>query len=134
MRAGRSDLPVSRRERLAAERNAERRFWPVLRLPVHDAVRAALCAAVALALLTEEKAATALGAVLAALIWALLSIGEQVLRRDRSVRLGEPVRLEAARVRWADATARGNGRAPATPSRGVPVAPSIGGKVPRQRR
>lgn len=128
MKAGRSDLPVSRRERLAAERDAERRFWPALRLPVRDAVRAALCAAVALALLTEEKAATALGAGLAALIWALLSIGEQMLRRDRPVRLGQPVRLEVP------ATARGNGWGPATPSYGIPVAPSIGGKVPRQRR
>jgi hypothetical protein len=120
-----------------ATREADRAAWPHLRLPVRASVRVAIVSAVALAVLTEQVAATALGALLASLLWLLVAVIEQTCRRPaksttRALRRPE----RPSRVVASASTAWGTSRAPRTPAYGIPVAPSIDGArplVPRQR-
>lgn len=155
--SARSEAVQARR---LAEQALEASAWPPLRLPAGDALRAGASAAGAFALLTGNGVATALGAVLAALSWTVVSVAEQTMRRPAVARrraaqvvrrepeenialLADTRRLQRAVADLRDdldarlATARGTGAAGRdlagwTREPAAPRSPAAGVRVPRQ--
>lgn len=103
---------MTRQERRSAERQraAMDALGRVVTVPLCDALRAAAAGSVACGVLTRDVAATALGAVLAGLAWAVLTFLAQVVRpRARAVQIGAETPL--ATVEQALARAHASARA-----------------------